>query len=117
MENNISYSKPQLELLNKILNERIKFLEIAQSKGYKKEIKEINKILNAKPRKEPLVIKIADFTKDKHEPAFDVEIFENGVFMPEKSWITSTKDLKKLDRDRVYKKLIQEVCYRLLKML
>lgn len=31
-------------------------------------------------RKEPLVIRFADFSKDKDEPAIDVEFYEDGKF-------------------------------------
>jgi hypothetical protein len=117
MENNVNYSDLQLELLDKILNERIKLLELTQSRGYKKEIKDIHAILKEKPRKEPLVIKVADFTHDKHEPGFDVEVFINNSFAPVESWVVSTKDLKKPERERVYKKVLQEICYKVLKLM
>jgi hypothetical protein len=42
-------------------------------------------------RKRDLVIRIADFTRDKEEPAYDVEVYINGVYDWNKSETICTK--------------------------
>jgi hypothetical protein len=42
-------------------------------------------------RKELITVKLVDFTKDKDEPAYDIELFVNGKFIFDKSAIFSTE--------------------------
>lgn len=45
-------------------------------------------------RKEMLVIKIVDFTKDKDEPAYDVEVYVNEKFANSHDGVFSTTNGK-----------------------
>lgn len=48
-------------------------------------------------RKELLVIKIVDFTKDKDEPALDVEVWKNGRFISTSADIFSTRNQTRVE--------------------
>lgn len=50
-----------------------------------------------KRRKELLVVKIVDFTKDKDEPAFDVEVFKEGRFISAGAGVFSTRSQTKVE--------------------
>jgi dsRNA-specific ribonuclease len=46
-------------------------------------------------RKRDLVIRIANWTRDKHEPAYDVECFIKGVYEWNESQVFATKNAGK----------------------
>lgn len=48
-------------------------------------------------RKELLVVKIVDFTKDKDEPAFDVEVYKNGRFIGAGAGVFSTRSQTRVE--------------------
>ena len=51
-------------------------------------------------RRDLVTIKLVDWSKDKDEPAYDVEIYKKGVFNSKLSKIFSTKE----DKDIAYSK-------------
>ena len=50
-------------------------------------------------RKRDLIIRIADWTRDKHEPAFDVEFYKAGVYDWNLSETFCTKSAKRSKKD------------------
>jgi len=49
-------------------------------------------------RKKDLVIRISDWTRDKDEPAFDVEVYFKGVYDWNESKVFSTKSANRTKR-------------------
>lgn len=53
-------------------------------------------------RKRDLVIRISDWTRDREEPAFDVEVYVGGVYSFDESKVFSTQEIgKELAKIRV----------------
>ncbi len=50
-----------------------------------------NKVKSVECRRRDLVIRIADWTKDKEEPAYDVEVYKKGVYDWNKSQTFCTR--------------------------
>jgi len=50
-----------------------------------------NKVKSVDTRKRDLVIRISDWTRDKEEPAFDVEVYKAGVYDWNESQSFTTK--------------------------
>ena len=71
------------------------------------------RIINGKGN-EVLTIKVKDFTKDKDEPAYDVEFYINGQFDNTYDGVISTKDIGKLI---AYEKALYHAYNKLFKML
>jgi len=58
-----------------------------------------NKVESIRTRKRDLVIRIADWTHDKHEPAYDVEVYIAGVYDWNKSQIFTTKSFPRTKQE------------------
>ncbi len=54
-----------------------------------------NRVKSVECRRRDLVIRISNWTKDKHEPAYDVEVYENGIYDFHKSEVFCTKSSNK----------------------
>ncbi len=60
-------------------------------------------------RKRDLVVRITDWTRDKDEPAFDVEIYVGGVYDFNLSAVFSTKDGKEAARQAAISFAAQQI--------
>ena len=67
-------------------------------------------------RKRDLIIRIADWTRDKEEPAFDVEIYKAGVYDWNESKTCTTKS-SGISKSMARRQAILHACYELEKLL
>lgn len=84
-----------------ILDILAEYLDEKTDLNYKhiREVQQISRVLKHKPKKgkgnEVIVAKIKDFTKDKHEPAIDVEVYINGKYDGTHDGVISTQTISK----------------------